>query len=164
MLEKKVLLAVCLIITISAGNCSSNENGNNRMAPIPSSNGNAPASSPAPTATFSRPISITSPVENEQVIELPIVEGTVSDSAAKVWVIVHPMEVSDYWVQQAVTMKEGGKWKVQIHIGRSGNVDVGKHFEIVAVANPKSSLKEGDRLTEWPEAQWKSQVIEVLRK
>ncbi|HEX8651558.1 MAG TPA: hypothetical protein VF708_12020 [Pyrinomonadaceae bacterium] len=74
------------------------------------------------------------------------------------------MEVSDYWVQPPVTMREGGKWKVQIHIGRPGADDVGKHFEIMAVANPKNSLKEGDKLKEWPEAKWKSQVIEVIRK
>lgn len=37
-------------------------------------------------------------------------------------------------------------------------------FEIMAVANPKNSLKEGDKLKEWPEAKWRSQVIEAIRK
>jgi hypothetical protein len=41
---------------------------------------------------------------------------------------------------------------------------VGKYFEIIAVANPKAALKEGDVLSQWPEAQLRSQVIEVTRK
>ena len=91
-------------------------------------------------------------------------EGTVTDSNVRVWVIVHPMEVSDYWVQPSITVKENGSWKVKIYIGRPGSVDVGKQFEIMAVANPKDNLKEGDVLSGWPEAQAKSQVIEVTRK
>jgi hypothetical protein len=107
---------------------------------------------------------ITSPLDKSQVTERPFVEGTVSDPNATVWVIVHPMEVSDYWVQPSVTVKEDGMWKVKIYIGRPGRIDIGKHFEIMASANMKSKLKEGDVLAGWPEAQGKSQVIEVTRR
>jgi hypothetical protein len=107
---------------------------------------------------------ITSPLDKARVPERPYVEGTVTDSNAKVWVIVHPMEVSDYWVQPSVTVKENSTWKVKIYIGRPGSIDVGKQFEIMAVTNPKASLKEGTVLSGWPEAQEKSQVIEVTRR
>lgn len=107
---------------------------------------------------------ITAPPDKSEVPERPFVEGTVADPKAKVWVIVHPMAVSDYWVQPSVAVKEDGTWKVKIYIGRPGSIDVGEQFEIMAVANPKVKLKEGDVLSGWPEAQGKSEVIEVTRK
>jgi hypothetical protein len=78
--------------------------------------------------------------------------------------IVHPSLVADYWVQAGPTVRADGKWRVSAYVGRPGNVDVGKHFEIMAVANPKRPLKEGDILPYWPEAASKSQLIEVVRK
>jgi hypothetical protein len=95
--------------------------------------------------------------------ERPQVEG-IAHAGAEVWVIVHPTLVSDYWIQPRLTVRGDGKWRVNAYIGRPGNVDVGKHFEIMAVANPKEPLKEGDVLRYWPEAAAKSQLIEVVRK
>lgn len=111
-----------------------------------------------------RKLTITAPPDKTQVPGRPFVEGRVADPNAKVWVIVHPMEVGDYWVQPSVTVKDTGTWKVMIHIGGPGNIDVGKQFEIMAVANPKVELNEGKVLKGWPQAQWKSEVIEVTRK
>jgi hypothetical protein len=109
-------------------------------------------------------LSIIEPKNGEEVVYRPYVSGKVADANAEVWVIAHPMDVSDYWVQPKVSVEGDGSWKVMIYIGRPGTIDVGKHFEIRAVANPKIRLKEGDVLVGWPEAQWKSQVIEVTRK
>lgn len=110
------------------------------------------------------PLRITAPSDGAKVPERPFVEGTVADPKAKVWVIVHPMDVSDYWVQPSLTPKKDGTWKVKIYTGRPGKIDVGKKFEIRAVASPEVKLKDGDVLSGWPEAKWKSQVIEVIRK
>lgn len=77
--------------------------------------------------------------------------------------VIHPMDVSEYWVQPSITVKESGRWKVQVYVGRPGGADVGKHFEVRAFAEPTEKLKEGRR-TEWPGAKWKSQVVEVIRK
>ncbi|MBU6390754.1 MAG: hypothetical protein KGQ83_00735 [Planctomycetes bacterium] len=107
-------------------------------------------------------IRINAPRDKAIVSERSYAEGIVSDSNVKVWVIVHPMEVSDYWVQPRVTVKETGFWKVKINTGMPG--DAGRQFKIMAVANPKDNLKEGDVLRGWPKAQAKSQVIEVIRK
>src|SRR5437879_7040594 len=71
-------------------------------------------------------IRITAPVDGSEVPWRPIVEGTVSDPESKVWVIVHPLEVSKYWVQPPVTVREGGTWKVQIYIGEPGGAQIGK--------------------------------------
>jgi hypothetical protein len=107
---------------------------------------------------------IAAPSDSGQVVEREAVCGEVSNPKATVWVVVHPMEVSTYWIQPAISVKQDGKWKVQVYVGRPGSVDIGKHFEIMAIANPKLTLKEGDQLSGWPEAEWKSQVIEVIRK
>jgi hypothetical protein len=108
-------------------------------------------------------LTITLPKDGEAVPERPEVEG-IAHPGAEVWVIVHPTLVSDYWIQPRLTVRADGKWRVNVYIGRPGNLDVGKHFEIMAVANPKRALKEGDILHYWPEAAAKSKLIEVVRK
>jgi hypothetical protein len=67
------------------------------------------------------------------------------------------------WVQPEVSIKANGKWKTRIHIGREGSDDVGKRFEVLAVANPNAVLKEGDILDEWPSAEWASEITELVR-
>jgi hypothetical protein len=107
-------------------------------------------------------ISITEPKDEAFVPERPSVKGTISDSSAKVWVIVHPMRESKYWVQPSITVQDSA-WEVVAYIGK-GETGVGERFEIMAVVNPKKELKAGDILPGWPEAQSKSQVIQVTRK
>jgi hypothetical protein len=111
-----------------------------------------------------RGLLLTAPLDGAQVSWRPFVEGTVADPTANVWVIVHPMEVSDFWVQPPTSVREDRHWKVQIYIGRPGTVDVGKYFEIRAVANPCARLYEGKVLTGWPAAECESQLIEVIRE
>ncbi len=109
-------------------------------------------------------IAISTPADGSSVVERPIVAGTVTRPDAAVWVVVHPLAVSDYWVQPAVSVRKDGTWKLQIYIGRPGNVDLGKHFEIRAVANPNAPLREGLVLPGWPEAEAMSDLAEVVRK
>lgn len=120
------------------------------------------SSLPAPKST--EQIQIISPAANGLANARTYVEGYVSDPKAKVWVIIHPMEVSSYWVQPSVSVNKKGTWKVSAYFGRSADIDVGKKFELIAIANAKTNLKEGDVLSNWPEAQWSSEVIEVTRK
>jgi hypothetical protein len=107
---------------------------------------------------------VNSPTERAQVSEQTVVEGTVSDPKAKVWVFVHQVGMSDYWPQPGVSVQANGTWKGTIYIGRPGQSDVGKQYEIMAVANPKANLKHDSVLKGWPEAQARSPVIEVIRK
>jgi len=74
------------------------------------------------------------------------------------------METSDFWVQPSVTIREGGKWKSLCYFGEAGLADLGKHYEVLVIANPKERLKEDQLLADWPAAQSKSQVLEVVRK
>ncbi|TET22124.1 MAG: hypothetical protein E3J71_06975 [Candidatus Stahlbacteria bacterium] len=112
-------------------------------------------------------IRITEPENGDSVSSYrpyPYVKGTVSDPDAEVWVIVHPMEVSDYWVQPSVSVKDDGTWKVCIFTEMSGAIEAGKQFEIMAVANPQMRLSEIKIIKRWPDARCKSQVIEVITK
>jgi len=107
---------------------------------------------------------ITEPKNGATVPERPYVTGKISNPNAAVWVVVHPMDVSDYWVQPQLTVSRDDTFRVDIYVGRPGNSDAGKHYEIMAIANPKRPLKEGDVLRFWPDAESKSEVVEVVRK
>jgi len=109
-------------------------------------------------------IQISSPKDEQQVPERTMIKGTVNDNKVEVRVVIHPMEVGDYWVQPSVTVKEDGTWKVLSYIGRPGGVDIGKSYEIMAFAKPEEKLKEGMKLPNWPKAQAKSHVVDVTRK
>jgi hypothetical protein len=109
-------------------------------------------------------VEITAPLDKSSVPQRPMIEGRVSDVNVKVWVVVHPLEVTDYWVQPRPTVRSDGWWKAQIHVGRPGDVDAGKLFEIRAVANPERELEEGNVLSDWPKGGAISAVIEVTRR
>ena len=109
-------------------------------------------------------VAITSPPDGSSVELRPIIEGTVNDPSASVWVVIHPLEVSDYWVQPRISVRNNGSWKVQIHIGRPGSVDVDKFFEVRAIANPELDLREGQVLDGWPDAAGTSNMVEFIRK
>lgn len=111
-----------------------------------------------------RQLRITAPADRAKVPERPVIRGKVLDPEIEVWLVVHPTEISEYFVQPRITVRENGDWRVRPYIGRSGTVDVGKEFEIMAVGNPEEKLREGKVLSNWPTAQCRSQVIEVIRE
>ena len=144
---KKYLISACLASTLGGIlGCTQEPN-----PPIP----------PEPVAAE---ISITEPKNEDSVSEYPVFKGQVADPNAQVWIVVHPMEIAEYWVQQPVTVSSNGSWETQPNIGRPGNVDDGKRFEVMAIVNPESPLTTGDKLKIWPEAQGQSDVIRVTRQ
>lgn len=123
-----------------------------------------PATLTKPKLLADERLSISWPPEGAQVVHREIVRGMVSDPKAKVWVVVRPMVGSDYWVQPHVDVEKDGTWSVQVYIGESESSNIGQHFKISAVANPKQRLTEGGKLRAWPAAQWQSPIIEVVKK
>lgn len=109
-------------------------------------------------------IVISEPKDGSEVANIYPVSGTTADENAAIWVIVNPTATNEYWVQPATRMTGNGRWMTRAYFGRPGTIDTGKRFRIMALANPKMRLKEGDVLGSWPEAQSRSQVIEVTRK
>jgi len=124
---------------------------------------NWPGTDPHRTESMGAGLYLTSPPDGATVSGRPFVEGRVADRCARVWVVIHPTEVSDYWVQPPVSVHADGTWRVQVFIGRPGTVDVGKHFEIRACGSPYIDIEEATVLSWWPEAECQSQVIEVVR-
>lgn len=104
------------------------------------------------------------PAEGSKVSGQFYVEGLVPDPESDVFVIFHSIASPDFQVQPKVTVCEDNIWRVRISMEKTVGIDVGSVFEIMAVANPTVELKEGDILAGWPEAQWRSQVVEVIRK
>ncbi|MGZ5441942.1 MAG: hypothetical protein ACXW5U_24655 [Thermoanaerobaculia bacterium] len=92
------------------------------------------------------------------------IRGQVSDSRGQVWVIVHPLGTSSYWVQPRISVGRTGDWQVTGYFGRSGPVDAGKLFEVLAVADPATELTEGAILEQWPSARLVSDVVTVRRR
>jgi hypothetical protein len=92
-----------------------------------------------------------------------MIEGYISVSGSTVWVIVHPMETKEYWVQPAVTIQDD-RLRAMVYIGRPGEVDRGKRFEIMAVADPQQNLREGIILDDWPKGLVRSEIIMVVRQ
>jgi hypothetical protein len=107
-------------------------------------------------------ISIQSPADNAQVDYRDDVTGTVSNSAAIVWVVIRPRETSDFWVQTPVTVRQNGAWRVRVYFGEAGK-HVGKQYEVRAFANPTVRLSEGKR-SDWPKAEAQSDLVEVIRR
>ncbi len=117
----------------------------------------------SPPATTGQVIMITSPPEGGEVDRRHAIEGTVSSPAREVWVVVHPLDTSSYWVQPRVSVDSSGAWQSMAYFGRSGDLDIGKRFEIVAIADPHSTLHEGEYGNAWPKAKWTSKPITVIR-
>lgn len=118
----------------------------------------------AATSSLAGSISITAPKEGQEVPERPNVEGIVDDASSDVWVVLHPLEVSECWVQPEVFVHDDGSWITSIYVGRPGRADLGKQFQIRAVVNPVDDLKEGDIVRCWPEAEAQSDLVVVKRK
>lgn len=111
-----------------------------------------------------QPIAIAKPCNEARVSWRTIVKGKVSNPKSTVWVVIHPLEVNERWVQPKVDVSSDGTWQVFAYFGRDGSEDAGKPYEIMAVVNPKSPLKEADKPPDWPAAEAKSDIVRVTRK
>src|SRR5882724_4837012 len=91
------------------------------------------------SASADQKILITCPCPDTTVSALQSVEGTVSGPGVKeVWVVIHPMETADYWIQQRATVADG-KWEVICHFGEPEQHQ-GNPYEFLAIADPKEPV------------------------
>lgn len=117
-----------------------------------------PFSSTAPASG----LIIDRPSDRQLVPRQLIAEGSVSN-ATTVWIVIRGVKSSRYWVQPEASVDNKGKWKGHIYIGSEDEADIGLRSQIRAFVNPVKSLKEGDVLFSWPDAQLSSKTIEVIR-
>lgn len=121
-----------------------------------------PAQQPPPPT--GEAVRILEPPDGDLVESTHVVRGRISDSVAQLWVVVHPLATSSYWVQPRVSIRRGGEWQVQAYFGRSGSMDVGKTFEVLAIVDPATELREGMILERWPASRLVSDMVSVTRK
>jgi hypothetical protein len=153
-----VFLSIALLIT----SCGSQPQANSNTGPS-----SPTAASGSPCQTPGDPnlkLLINNPCDGARVAQRSFVGGTVADASAQVWVVIHPMETADYWVQPAVTIRDAGRWKVLCYFGEPGAQHSGKPYEVQAFMNPKERLSQGQLLSSWPLADAKSQTIELVRE
>ena len=122
----------------------------------------APCPSPPPDPA--RKITITVPCDGATVAPREFVGGMVADQNARVSVVIRPMRANGYWVQPNVTVRQGGNWRVLCYFGEPGSQHSGMPYEVMAFVNPAENLKEGQQLPDWPQAESKSNVIQVVRE
>jgi hypothetical protein len=109
-------------------------------------------------------VTIVAPRNDGRVSQHAKVRGTIVGRDKQIWVIVRPRETNEYWVQERAQSSGGRAWRVTALFGRSGAEDRDKRFQVMAVVNPKETLSEGTVLGAWPEAEARSEVIEVIRE
>lgn len=118
---------------------------------------------PLPPST-GESIRILEPREGEAVEAAHMIRGRISDRAGRVWVVIHPLDTSSYWVQRRVSVGSGGDWEMMGFFGRLGSEDSGRSFEVLAVVDPVVPLGEGTILARWPPSRLVSQAVVVRRK
>lgn len=115
-----------------------------------------------PRGCFAKVVSIKEPVGDHDrpanIQDRAMITGTVNPGCARVVVVIHPLAVSNYYVQPIPTIGGTGKWQVLAYFGESGR-HFGEVFEIRAFANPRKKFREGEIFGDWPEAQAASDVV-----
>ena len=120
-----------------------------------------PRSAPPPAK---EDIKITSPENGALIKYRQTIRGEVSDQTSQVWLVVHPLGTSSYWVQPKISIKRSGEWTVTGYFGRAGETDKGRAFELLAIVDPKEDLNDGQIFNTWPEARFVSNSIIVTRQ
>ena len=105
-------------------------------------------------------VQVSYPVANQEVDRIITAEGK-ANPAAKIWVIVHPTETEDYYVQPPTAVAPDGYWSGKVYFGRP-NLDKGARFEMQVVANPVDPLEDGLKLRGFPAAAGRSPIIRGL--
>ena len=158
------LLTTCLGVScLDSGRAAPVANDSTDFGETPTAVGGS--SSPDGGEAESR-VRIIRPKDGDRVPEIMVVKVMAPHSARNVWVIVHPLDQQDgYYVQHPPKKGKGGVWRCEgVHIGRSGDVDAGKQFALMAVIDEE--LKPGQRLAGWPDVPEANQspIIDIERK
>jgi hypothetical protein len=116
-------------------------------------------------------IAIVDPAEGGNVTLQYLVKGTVSDPNARVHVIVHPLKVSEMWVQQSPIIDGNGNWQASCTFGAE-TLGIGERYEVIALATNENFLVswatgnllgEGDKLISLPRKSNRSNLVTVTR-
>ncbi len=134
-----------------------------QLAPIVrNGSGNALNSNTFAALSQSSRFAIVNPTNGSPVRAISAVGGVIHDSSAKVWIVVHTVGTSNYFVEGPASVKSNGEWSCNVSFGRAGT-DSGKTFEIRAFANPSEELHSDRTLNKWPSADYSTSPVTVNR-
>ncbi len=109
-------------------------------------------------------VTIDVPRDRAEVPWRACLSGVTTDENAKLIAVIHPMEISSYFVQPSITHLEHGRFELLLYVGEgSPGLHAGKRFEIRVFSSPDEPLREGMVLPDWPSAQSASPVVRVVR-
>jgi hypothetical protein len=117
-------------------------------------------------ASAAKGIEIVSPVDNAGVAWRSCVSGYLAVGDRPAWLIIRPFGSSDHFVQPSISLRTQGDhpwFRVQGYFGEDTPLHNGVRFEIQVVQNARVALREGMVLPTFPDAQFRSPVIEVVR-
>ncbi len=109
-------------------------------------------------------VQISRPSDESLVTASQQVAGRVSNGSDDVWVVVHPVGTSAYWIQPRVNVEADGDWVVTGHFGRESATDSGLAFELMAIVGPYLRVHEGQILDRWPQARFASPLVRLRRR
>lgn len=72
-------------------------------------------------------------------------------------------EAKWWWVQPSPVVRQDGSFEGSVFIGESGGAGIGIKFQIVVLAVPKGSVREGDKLVNLPFSYAASNIVTVKR-
>jgi hypothetical protein len=116
-------------------------------------------------------IIITNPSDGDNVTMRHIIKGTVSDPAAQVYVIVHPLSIPEMWVSYPSMVSPDGKWQDEVYFGTE-TLGIGEQYELTATATNENFFvtlatgnffREGQTMSSIPRNTNKANVITVFR-
>lgn len=108
-------------------------------------------------------INIDSPKEGDFVEQRYMVKGRISDPEFPVYVLVHPIEADQWWVQRIPEVAGNGVWQSLCFFG-TADKGRGEQFEVLALVC-KKHLREGQTIKtgKVPQGGLRSEIITVTR-
>ncbi len=104
-------------------------------------------------------VTLTAPKE---VCQRELVSGVVKGGQS-VFVVIHPLAVSTYYVQDRASV-ERGNWQLLANFGEPGR-NIGELFELRAYVSPaQNAPAPGSELPDWPKVAPVSNQLTVKRK
>src|SRR4051812_11889047 len=111
-----------VLLTLTAGCSSSGSSGTNQTGAA------------GGQTTSQGSLTILKPNQGERVNEIGVVEGKTSKVDWPVFVLVHPMETREWWVQPLPSpTNRDGSWRASTYFGTPD--DKGKRFELIAITD-----------------------------
>ena len=90
------------------------------------------------------------------------IEGT-GATGDKVWLVVEPVKVGGFWVQEPANAISGGRWFGGVYLGRPGQ-DYDQQYRIFALQAASPHLEVGKALPNLPQADEYASPVTVTKK